>query len=93
MDFELTDEQKMIVQAASEVAKDFGPEYWREKDKSQVFPEDFWKALVDVGFVGAVIPEKYAGGGMGSEYDGVAISPWSRWAGRAGTRLPGWLRN
>ena len=65
LDFELTDEQKMIVQAASEVAKDFGPEYWREKDKNQVFPEDFWKALVDVGFVGAVIPEKYGGGGMG----------------------------
>jgi acyl-CoA dehydrogenase len=65
LDFELTDEQKMIVQAASEVAKDFGPEYWREKDKNQVFPEDFWKALVDVGFVGAVIPEQYGGGGMG----------------------------
>jgi acyl-CoA dehydrogenase len=65
LDFELTDEQKMIVQAASEVAKDFDPEYWREKDKNQVFPEDFWKALVDVGFVGAVIPEKYGGGGMG----------------------------
>jgi len=65
LDFELTDEQKMIVQAASEVAKDFGPEYWREKDKNHVFPEDFWKALVDAGFVGAVIPEKYGGGGMG----------------------------
>lgn len=65
LDFELTGEQKMIVQAASEVAKDFGPEYWREKDKNQVFPEDFWKALVDAGFVGAVIPEQYGGGGMG----------------------------
>lgn len=65
LDFELTDEQKMIVQAASEVAKDFGPEYWREKDKNHVFPDDFWKALVDAGFVGAVIPEKYGGGGMG----------------------------
>jgi acyl-CoA dehydrogenase len=65
LDFELTDEQKMIVQAASEVAKDFGPEYWRERDKNHVFPEDFWKALVDAGFVAAVIPEKYGGGGMG----------------------------
>ena len=55
----------MIVQAASELAKDFGPEYWREKDKNHQFPEDFWRALVDAGFVGAVIPEKYGGGGMG----------------------------
>ena len=54
----------MIVQAASEVAKDFDPEYWREKDKSHAFPEDFWKALVEAGFVGIIIPEKYGGGGM-----------------------------
>ncbi|MDH5448375.1 MAG: acyl-CoA/acyl-ACP dehydrogenase [Candidatus Bathyarchaeota archaeon] len=65
MDFELTVEQKMIVQAASEIAQDFGPEYWREKDKNHTFPEDFWKTLVDAGFVGIVIPEKYGGGGMG----------------------------
>jgi hypothetical protein len=31
LDFELTDEQKMIVKAASELAEDFGPEYWREE--------------------------------------------------------------
>lgn len=65
MDFELTDEQKMIVKAASELAEDFGPEYWREKDRNHAFPDDFWKALVDAGFVGIVIPEKYGGGGMG----------------------------
>ncbi len=61
----MTSEQKMIVQAASEVAKDFGVDYWREKDKNHVFPEEFWKALVEAGFVGTVVPEKYGGGGMG----------------------------
>jgi len=65
LDFKLGVEQEMIVQAASEIAQDFGPEYWREKDKNHTFPEDFWKALVDAGFVGIVIPEKYGGGGMG----------------------------
>jgi acyl-CoA dehydrogenase len=65
LDFELTNEQKMIVQAASEIAQDFSPEYWRKKDKNHEFPTDFWKALVDAGFVGMVIPEKYGGGGMG----------------------------
>jgi acyl-CoA dehydrogenase len=61
----LTSEQKMIVQAASDLAKDFDAEYWREKDKNHMFPEDFWKALVEAGFVGMIIPEKYGGGGMG----------------------------
>ena len=38
MDFELTAEQKMVVEAASDIARDFGPEYWREKDKKHEFP-------------------------------------------------------
>lgn len=55
----------MIVDAASDIAKDFGPEYWREKDKNHEFPEDFWKSLVEAGFTGIVIPESHGGGGMG----------------------------
>ncbi len=55
----------MIVDAASDIAKDYGPEYWREKDKGHEFPQDFWKTLVEAGFPGIVIPEKYGGSGMG----------------------------
>ena len=65
MDFNLSDQQKMIVQAASEIAKDFPPDYWREKDKKHEFPDSFWRALVDAGFTGIIIPEKYNGGQMG----------------------------
>jgi acyl-CoA dehydrogenase len=65
LDFELSAEQKMIVETAKEIATDFGPEYWREKDKRHEFPEDFWKSLVEAGFTGIVVPEKYGGGGMG----------------------------
>jgi acyl-CoA dehydrogenase len=65
MSFELTPEQKMIVSAACDVANDFDPEYWRNRDKNHEFPDDFWKALVDAGFVGIPVPEKYGGGGMG----------------------------
>jgi len=55
----------MIVEAASDIARDFGPEYWREKDKKHEFPEDFWKTLVEAGFPGIIIPENYGGSGMG----------------------------
>jgi len=65
LDFELTAEQKMIVQTAADIAHDFGPEYWREKDKKHEFPEDFWKSLIEAGFTGIVVPEKYGGGGLG----------------------------
>ena len=65
LDFKLNAEQELIVEAASEIAQDFGPEYWREKDKNHEFPEDFWKILVQNDFPGIVIPEKYGGTGMG----------------------------
>lgn len=65
LNFELTAEQKMIVDAASDIAKDFDPEYWRNKDRNHEFPEEFWKALVGAGFVGIPLPEKNGGGGMG----------------------------
>jgi len=55
----------MIVEAAAEIAHDFNPEYWREKDKKHEFPEDFWKSLIEAGFPGIVIPERYGGSGMG----------------------------
>jgi len=38
MDFELTPEQKMIVETATEIARDYGPEYWREKARKHEFP-------------------------------------------------------
>ncbi|MEM2445967.1 MAG: acyl-CoA dehydrogenase family protein, partial [Candidatus Bathyarchaeia archaeon] len=65
MNFELTPEQKMIVETAAEIARDYGPEYWREKDRKHEFPEDFWRSLIEAGFPGIVIPEKYGGSGMG----------------------------
>ena len=61
----MTAEQKMVVDTAKDIAKDFGPEYWREKDKKHEFPEDFWRSLIEAGFTGIVVPEKYGGGGMG----------------------------
>jgi acyl-CoA dehydrogenase len=65
MDFEFTEEQKMIANSARDIAKDFPPEYWREKDEKGEFGEEFWKALSKAGFTGIVIPEEYGGAGMG----------------------------
>ncbi len=65
MDFRLTDEQRMIADASKDIAKDFPPEYWREKDEKGEFAEEFWKAISDAGFIGIVIPEEYGGAGMG----------------------------
>ena len=65
MDFELTEEQKMIAKSAKEIAKEFGPEYWREKEERAEFASEFWKVISDAGFTGIVIPEEYGGAGRG----------------------------
>ena len=65
MDFSFSEEQKMIASSAKEVAEDFPPEYWREKDSKEEFGEEFYKAISKAGFTGMIIPEKYGGSGKG----------------------------
>ena len=65
MNFDLTPEQKMIASTAKEIAQQFGPEYWREKEEKQEFAGEFWKVISEAGFTGIVIPEEYGGAGRG----------------------------
>uniref|UniRef100_A0A7C3MFF9 Acyl-CoA dehydrogenase n=1 Tax=Archaeoglobus fulgidus TaxID=2234 RepID=A0A7C3MFF9_ARCFL len=65
MNFEFNEEQRMIASAARDIAKDFPPEYWREKEEKGEFAEEFFRAISDAGFMGIVIPEEYGGSGYG----------------------------
>ncbi len=65
MEFEFTEEQKAIANAAREIARDYPPEYWREKEEKGEFAEEFFKAIAKAGFFGLVIPEEYGGSGYG----------------------------
>jgi len=65
MDFSFSKEQQMIAAAAREIAMDFPPAYWREKDLNEEFGEEFYKAISKAGFTGMIIPEKYGGAGEG----------------------------
>ncbi len=65
MNFELNEEQRMIASTAKEIAQDFPPEYWREKEEKGEFAEEFFKAIAKAGFFGIVIPEEYGGSGYG----------------------------
>ncbi len=65
MNFEFNEEQRMIADAAREIARDFPPEYWREMEEEGKFAEEFFKAVAKAGFFGIVIPEEYGGSGYG----------------------------
>jgi len=65
MNFELTNEQKDIRQAAREFAVGEIKEVAREYDQKEEFPRDLWKKACDLGFVGVFIDEENDGPGLG----------------------------
>ena len=65
MDFNFSEEQEMIANSAKEIARDFPPAYWREKELKEEFGEEFYKAISKAGFTGMIIPEQYGGLGKG----------------------------
>ncbi|WP_103079617.1 acyl-CoA dehydrogenase [Riemerella anatipestifer] len=66
MDFNLTEEQLMIQQAARDFAQnELLPEVI-ERDKNQKFPAEQVKKMGELGFLGMMVDPKYGGAGMDS---------------------------
>jgi acyl-CoA dehydrogenase len=65
MDFALTDAQAEIRREVAALARGFGWEYWREKDRKAEYPIEFVRAFADAGWLGLAIPETYGGAGLG----------------------------
>lgn len=64
MDFELTDEQKMIQATARDFAQREVLPKAAELDKSGRWPDEIVKRLGELGFLGVAVPEQYGGAGM-----------------------------
>lgn len=65
MDFQLSQEQRLIQSTIEEIGEDFGLDYWREKDQNEEFPHEVWETLTEEGFAGMIIPQEYGGQGYG----------------------------
>ncbi|MFB9973210.1 butyryl-CoA dehydrogenase [Allobacillus sp. SKP2-8] len=71
MNFEFSDEQKMLRQTARDfVDKEIMP-YMAEWDEKGSFDPAIWKKLADLGLMGVCVPEEYGGSGM--DYNSLAI--------------------
>jgi butyryl-CoA dehydrogenase len=71
MDFNLTDEQKLIAETAREFAdREIVPRV-RENDRAERFDRDLARKLGEVGFLGAPVAEAY--GGRGLDYLGYGL--------------------
>ena len=65
MDFRLSDDQEAIREAISAICKRFGDDYWLKRDREGGFPQDFYSAFAEAGWLGICIPEEYGGSGLG----------------------------
>ncbi|MEC9342088.1 MAG: acyl-CoA dehydrogenase family protein [Pseudomonadota bacterium] len=65
MDFDLTEEQRIISDTARRMGEEFGLDYWYDKDRNLAFPEELWQAVCDAGFCGVALPEAYGGSDLG----------------------------
>ncbi|HYE89911.1 MAG TPA: acyl-CoA dehydrogenase family protein, partial [Terriglobales bacterium] len=60
----LTDDQRALKAGVIEICKRYPGEYWRELDAQRAYPEKFVDELTRAGYLGALIPEEYGGGGL-----------------------------
>ncbi|MBR2187963.1 MAG: acyl-CoA dehydrogenase family protein [Eubacterium sp.] len=66
MDFNLTDEQRMLQETAREFAQTSVRPRAAEIDKTNEFPEDLYQEMAELGFLAPILPEQYGGVGVDS---------------------------
>jgi acyl-CoA dehydrogenase len=65
MDFQQSEQQRMLVETARRVGEKYGLDYWRDLDAKKEFPHAAWQAICDAGLSAITIPERYGGSGLG----------------------------
>src|SRR5215470_125114 len=65
MDFALTPDQQNIREAILKHCSRFPHEYWLERDRDGVFPQEFFRSMVEAGWLGIAMPTEFGGSGLG----------------------------
>ena len=65
MDFAFSPEQEQIREQVGKLCAGFDESYWLERDRSAKFPEEFYTAMAEGGWLGIAMPEAYGGSGLG----------------------------
>jgi len=65
MDYQLSEDQQAIVQAAERICGRFSLDYWLQKDRTGEFPEEFFREVADGGWLGICMPEEFGGANLG----------------------------
>lgn len=61
----LSTEQKLLVETATRIGREFGLDYWRDLDTKNSFPKEAWQEICKAGLCGIALPEEHGGAGLG----------------------------
>jgi len=70
--------------AVRELCAQFDSKYWQEVEERAGYPEAFVKALTDAGWLAALIPEQYGGGGLSVAEASVILEEVNRSGANSG---------
>jgi len=73
VDFSEPIDLKLIREAVSNVCRDFSDEYWERQDREGQYPQEFYDAMAEAGWIGIAIPEAYGGAGKGVQEAAVVL--------------------
>ncbi|MHA1114473.1 MAG: acyl-CoA dehydrogenase family protein [Alphaproteobacteria bacterium] len=65
MDFDLTAEQRMILEYGTKLSQTFDRKYWLDKAEKRECPREMWNKVGEDGFLGMMVDEAYGGAGLG----------------------------
>jgi alkylation response protein AidB-like acyl-CoA dehydrogenase len=87
MQFELTEEQRLIQDTARRIAKEKIAPRAAEIDETQEYPHDIFAAFKDAGFTGLTIPQQYGGSGAGMLPLAIAVEETAKYCCASGLML------
>jgi acyl-CoA dehydrogenase len=65
MDFAFSAEQQSIREAIARICERFDDAYWLEHDREHLFPEAFYRAIAEGGWLGIAMSQDVGGSGLG----------------------------
>lgn len=83
MDFELSEQQKMIRQTVREFAEEEIRPHAEQWDEEEAFPRELFEKLGEMGIMGMTIPEEYGGAGLDYVSAALAVEEIARHDGSA----------
>jgi acyl-CoA dehydrogenase len=81
LDFEESEDQRLLRQVVSDTVSKFTDLYWRAHDRSAEFPQEYFDALAKNGWFKLNVPREAGGAGLGLAEVSIAIHEASRRCG------------